>query len=70
VWTDLARLSEHREIRVVSRDRGGGYGEAAAKAMPDAVQVADHWHLMENASAAFLDAVLMRRDDVSTPISH
>jgi transposase len=41
----------------VSRDRGGGYGEAAAKALPDAVQVADRWHLMENASAAFLDAV-------------
>jgi hypothetical protein len=37
--------------------RGGGYGEAAVKALPDAVQVADRWHLMENASAAFLDAV-------------
>ena len=41
----------------MSRDRGGGYGEAAAKALPDAIQVADRWHLMENASAAFLDAV-------------
>jgi transposase len=50
-------LSEHPEIRVVSRDRGGGYGEAAAKALPDALQVADRWHLMENASAAFLGAV-------------
>ena len=34
-----------------------GYGEAAAKALPRAIQVADRWHLMENASAAFLDAV-------------
>jgi Transposase and inactivated derivatives len=42
---------------VVSRDRGGGYGEAAAEALPDAIQVADRWHLMENASAAFLGAV-------------
>ena len=41
----------------VARDRGGGYGEAAAKALPHAVQVADRWHLMENASRAFLDAV-------------
>jgi len=41
----------------VSRDRGGGYGEAAARALPHAIQVADRWHLMENASAAFLDAV-------------
>ena len=42
---------------VLSRDRGGGYGEAAARALPQAIQVADRWHLMENASAAFLDAV-------------
>jgi transposase len=50
-------LSEHPGIEVVSRDRGGGYGEAASKALPHAIQVADRWHLLENASAAFLDAV-------------
>jgi transposase len=50
-------LANHPEIMVVARDRGGGYGEAAAKALPDTVQVADRWHLMENASRAFLDAV-------------
>ncbi len=38
-------------------DRGGGYDEAIAKALPDAEQVADRWHLMENSSRAFLDAV-------------
>src|SRR3954469_60225 len=52
-----AWLEAHPEITVVSRDRGGGYGQAAAKAAPQAVQVADRWHLMENASAAFLEAV-------------
>ncbi|MGA7975452.1 MAG: ISL3 family transposase [Pseudolabrys sp.] len=52
-----AFLANHRTIRVLSRDRGGGYGEAGVKALPTAVQVADRWHLMENASAAFLDAV-------------
>lgn len=40
----------------MSRDRGGGYGEAVAKARPGAVQIADRWRLMKNASAAFLDA--------------
>jgi hypothetical protein len=29
----------------VSRDRGGGYGEAVARALPNAIQVADRWHL-------------------------
>ena len=57
IATVRAWLSEHPGIRVVSRDRGGGYGEAAAQALPDAIQVADRWHLMENASAAFLGAV-------------
>ncbi|MGY4502100.1 transposase [Bradyrhizobium sp. GM24.11] len=33
------------------------YALAVAKALPQATQVADRWHLMENASHAFLDAV-------------
>ena len=57
VATVRAWLADHPGIKIVLRDRGGGYGEAVAKALPDAIQVADRWHLMENASAAFLDAV-------------
>jgi transposase len=53
-----AWLSARPEICVVSRDRGGGYGQAVTRALPKARQVADRWHLMENASSAFLDAVL------------
>jgi transposase len=55
--TAQAWLAVHPTISVIARDRGGGYGEAAARALPHAVQVADRWHLMENASRAFLDAV-------------
>ena len=40
----------------MTRDRGGAYALAAARALPGAVQVADRWHLMENASQAFLAA--------------
>ncbi len=54
--TAQAWLVGHPEVGVVARDRGGGYGEAAARALPNATQVADRWHLMENASRAFLDA--------------
>ncbi len=52
-----AWLAAHPGIAIVSRDRGGGYGQAASRAAPQAMQVADRWHLMENASAAFLQAV-------------
>jgi hypothetical protein len=38
-------LAAHPGIKVISRDRGGGYGEAAARALPAAMQVADRWHL-------------------------
>jgi transposase len=52
-----AWLARHPGINVVARDRGAGYGHAVARACPEAIQVADRWHLMENASAAFLQAV-------------
>jgi transposase len=52
--TAQAWFAAHPTIAVVARDRGGGYGEAADGALPHAVQVADRWHLMENASRAFL----------------
>lgn len=55
--TVVAWLKAHASIEVVARDRGGGYGEAVARALPAVQQVADRWHLMENASRAFLDAV-------------
>jgi len=50
-------LSDQPQIEVVARDRGGGYAVAVTRALPQAIQVADRWHLMENASRAFLDAV-------------
>lgn len=55
--TAEAWLSAQPQIRLIARDRGGGYALAAAKSLPEATQVADRWHLMENASRAFLDAV-------------
>jgi transposase len=55
--TAQAWFSSQPQINIVARDRGGGYALAAATALPNAIQVADRWHLMENASRAFLDAV-------------
>jgi transposase len=66
--TAQAWFAAHPSISIIARDRGGGYGEAAAKALPHAVQVADRWHLMENASRAFLDAVRKSMRQIRTVI--
>lgn len=47
----------NRQVEVICRDRGASYSAAATSAAPQAVQVADRWHLYENASEAFLQAV-------------
>jgi transposase len=45
--TVTAWLNEHPSITVIARDRGASYKQAATDGLPDAVQVADRWHLME-----------------------
>lgn len=55
--TAKAWLSRQPQITIVARDRGGAYARAAARALPNAVQVAECWHLMTNASHAVLDPV-------------
>jgi transposase len=66
--TAQAWLSDQPQIAVVARDRGGGYAVAAAKALPEATQVADRWHLMENASRAFVDAARKSMQQIRSAI--
>lgn len=39
--TVAAWLTAHPNVTVISRDRGGGYGQAAREGPPHAIQVAD-----------------------------
>ena len=44
----LPWLKAHPDIDVVSRDRASAYADAAHKALPDAIQVADRFHVLKN----------------------
>ncbi|NEU14724.1 ISL3 family transposase [Methylobacterium sp. BTF04] len=50
-------LAAHPGIAVVSRDRAGPYAEAARSGAPGAIQVADRWHLLVNASETLRSVV-------------
>ena len=46
-------LEEHPEIEIISRDRSSAYSSAAKKGAPQAIQIADRWHLIKNFSTSF-----------------
>jgi len=51
VATATAWFKAHPNIRVISRGCGVDYARAAAQGTPQAVQVADRWHILHNRSS-------------------
>jgi len=50
-------LREHPGTQIISRDRASAYADAARRAAPEAVQVADRWHWLSNLTEALRTAL-------------
>ncbi len=62
--TSAAWMQAHPEIEIVSRDRGGDYAAAARKSAPQAIQIADRFHIFKNLTEAVERTLSLCRTEI------
>jgi len=71
-------LRGHSEIEVVSRDRSSTYSSAVTKVLPEAIQIADRFHITKNlldalkeSMKSFMPEVIeVPKDEIIEPVAH